>query len=156
MLNDILTRLAAMHTDEGSATVFKLPPPVVRRTEIPLLYAVPTGFSEVQTSQSTIERAYTFVIEVLVLDIDTDNLTAASLSQGVVSTTTIMESMTTYYNAHRLLTTSSLGILDNVNFGMTIDAEGVVVPLVGHDGNPYIGTRFNLTVNTRIAVSLTP
>lgn len=156
MLDNLLIRLKAMHDEEGSVTAFKLPPPIIKISDIPLLYVVPAGFSESRVSGTTVSRDYRFIVEVLVLEINTETITSTGVSQGITSVATIMESMTTYYNQHRTLTTTTLGVLNNVDKGLILDAEGVVVPLIGHDGNAYIGTRFNLTVNTRIAIPLNP
>ncbi len=99
-------------------------------------------------------RSYQILVEVLVVPIYQNTLTAEGASQAAKATTTLNAAIDNYYNTHRMMRTSSLSTPPTgVTQPFVYTNEGVVVPLVAHDDGSYVGTRYMLTIDARIVFS---
>lgn len=146
----LLTRLQAMHDDIAGVTAYTYPPPVVRFDALPVIYAVHDGYTEEITQSDTAIRSHRFLCEVLVKSIQNNQaVTAEFISAGVKATSEWIDTVTTYYNDHRDMSTSALPRLNGVAFAMTFDNDGVgqFEMNAGSSVNAsFFGTHFTLTV----------
>lgn len=156
MLSAILDRIEEMHREISGLTVFRTPPPVIQQewmNDGSMLYAMATGFTEPYIDSHAVRAVYSIGVDVLVKPTYQDELTPEGVSKAVETTHALIETIYAYYSAHRDLTTNAnpdrIAGLDPAQAEMTIQCDGVVLPLVAHDQQGYIGTQFLLTVYTR-------
>lgn len=153
-LTEILDRLLLMHGEISGITEFRLPPPIVEQADLPIVYPIPGQFSEGQTAYGELTRVYRFTVEVLIAPV-TQVTFSGVVSKLITDLETIIEATETYYDAHRMLSTTALMTpLDwVVHPGMSLACEGVQFyqPIISDD--LYAGTVFELTIPAYMAVS---
>lgn len=142
-----------MHGEISGLTVFRTPPPVIKQEWMvggSMLYAMATGFNETYIDAYEVQTVYSIGVDVLVKPTYQDELTPEGVSKAVETTHTLIETIYNYYNTHRMLVTSTHEDPPwGVEREMTIQCDGIVLPLTAHDQQGYIGTQFTLAIETR-------
>lgn len=151
MLNALLDRLELCHQDIDGLNVERLPSPLVQNLALPLIYPGAVSFAPVDSEFSAGHevRRWTFVIEVLIRS----NTSLFNIDTGMQQVDEVaanwLETIDTYYLAHRQLETDSEDALPFVVEDMAI--RGATEPMLpGPDGNLYFGLVFTLTIDTII------
>lgn len=141
----IADRLQLCNDDIGSLTSFKEPPPFVEVDYPPFSCVIPPEFTE-EVHTGIVWQDYVFRLEFYLRPYGEKGLTTAEeTSQGVRDMYTYHELIKDYYNTHRRLSTDALPKLEIVTRDILMQGSPQF-PMTAHDGNPYFGLIYNITV----------
>lgn len=141
----VADRLKLCNADISGLTSFKEPPPFVEVDYPPFSVVIPPEFTE-DVHTNMVFQTYIFRLEYYIRPYGERSLTTAQeTSQGVADMYTYHELIKDYYNTHRRLATNTLANLEIVMRDIVMQGSPQF-PMPAHDGNPYFGLSYNITV----------